>query len=151
MLLYVVIGPGGTKNITVQQTTDRYIQIYSASWGLNCANYIAQENQRLQQLRLRPADLEKLAPEERPQSLDPLPPVTRDNVLKIVGEKCNNSIACSFDASSDNLKLEPLASCYKHLEVEFRCFAFDRLRHLKVNQSETLTIDCKEADATAAS
>ena len=151
LVLYAFIGPGGTKKITIEQKTDRYIHIYSASWGLNCAPFIEQENARLQELRLRPQLLQTLPQDAQPASLEPIPAVTRDNVLSIVGERCNNQISCSFDASSALLKSEPLASCYKHLEVSYRCFEFDRLNTVKVNQSDTLTIDCKAAHAHATS
>lgn len=144
-ILYALIGPGAKKTVVIHQETDRFIQIYSATWGQNCNPYIAQENAFRQQLRLQPQRLEQLPPEERPDSLDPLPMVSHDNVLISVGERCNGQVTCSFDATSENVEHEPLASCFKHLKIDYRCFTVDRLRSVSLGQSETLTIDCNES------
>lgn len=142
LILYALVGPGSKPPAPAQPAPDRVIKIYSATWGRNCNQYITTENQHLLQLKLHPEQLEKMDPADRPASLDPRPFVEQDNVIAAVRAYCEGKESCDVEVDSNELKLEPLPSCYKHLEVGFRCFEFDRLHSFEVNQNDKLHIDC---------
>lgn len=141
-VLYATIGP---KKIVpqgeAQLVGDRYIQIYSATWGLNCNDYIDQLNEQRRQLQLHPQasseDVDK-------NSTKQLARVTTDNALVPIGTICNGKLECSFDATSEVLGGDPLGSCFKRLLIGFRCFTYDRLRQMDIGQGENVVIDCRD-------
>lgn len=114
-------------------TGDRYVRIDSASWGMNC-------NQEISRRMRQPRDAEAT---DKPLQL-----VSTNNVLLQMGELCNGRMVCQLSANSDILQEEPLSSCFKQLEVTYRCFSIDKLWRVQANQGDELIIDCKpEADA----
>ena len=138
------------KAVPAAPGSDRAIEMVSATWGNNCREMIAKENERRLRLRLRPQDLEQLHPDDRPKSTDPMTQVTPDNVLPTLRELCDGKLTCEFIANAMVLKNEPHEACFKHLNLQYRCFAFDRLWRINVGQSDTVTIDCHEAEPVAA-
>ena len=84
-----------------------------------------------------------LKPEEAAK-LPPLEPVTPSNVLLKVSTLCNGKVSCEFKATSAVLESEPLAACLKNLDVGYRCFSYDRLWTVTVQQGQTVKIDCHE-------
>ncbi len=140
VVLYVIIDPNKPPPGPSQVAGDRFIQIYTASWGENCNSFIEQENLNRQQLRLQ----QKVANDTADASLKPLPRINSDNVLSVLGARCNGKLDCTFYVTSEELKIEPLASCFKQLVIGYRCFAYDRLWTHTINQGENITIDCHE-------
>lgn len=109
--------------------TGHYIRIHSASWGLNC---IAPSTSS--------ADDALLAKDDKVLKL------RRDNVLGLVSKKCNGKETCevmnspaTFDASDEK---NPNKNCEKILEIEYRCFTFDRLWKKTSGHREAVKIEC---------
>ena len=121
---------------------DRGIEIYDATWGLNCNPAIAAAIQN-------PPPAPKLGASATPNSAPkkPLSLVADNNALIAVGNACNGKTACQLKATSEMLGVEPLEACFKHLDVRYRCFSYDRAWDVTTSQGKTLTIDCH---ATAA-
>ena len=141
VLVYLAIGPKKlSHNAAPQALGDRHITIDSATWGRNCDPYIseAQQNWHL------PAMGDKTPATPRPEK------AAMNNVLSIVSAACNNQLACHLKADVATLQVDPLPSCYKRLNVGYRCFSFDRLETLEVNQGADLVIDCHEQAAAPA-
>lgn len=122
---------------------ERYIAIYSATWGQAC-------NPQIEQAIAERANVPVKA--EKPDSDAPLAlqPVSANNVLQAVSDLCNGKLTCEFTASSQTFGVEPLHACPKNLEVSYRCFAYDRLWTVTAQQGQTVTLDCNEKDKTAA-
>jgi hypothetical protein len=121
---------------------DRFIQIDSATWGIGCNPYIAKE---LQDRQFKPV--------QRDQKGDivaqkPIALVEANNVLPIISAACDGKPKCEILATSSSLGVEPMASCSKQLKVGYRCFSYDRLHLVDISQSNTLKIDCDEANAS---
>lgn len=122
---------------------DRYIQIYSATWGRECNDYIQQELTR--RTSAPPVKNEK----GEVVTLPPLQLVTTDNVLPVVSKQCDGKMTCDIRADSQLLGIEPQESCFKKLEVSYRCFAIDPLRSITIEQRNTKTIDCNPNEPAA--
>ena len=147
VVLYLVIGPSEQVPADPDAATgDRFVQVYSATWGMNCNEQIDRENHDRERLRLQPqgAGAGRAA-------FAPLPPVTADNVLVRIGDKCNGKIACRFNATSEAIGTEPFEACFKRLSIGYRCFTYDRLHTIEVGQGDPVTIDCHEEADSAAS
>lgn len=147
LLLYAYMQSSKPAAVAASNQNTRSIEIVSATWGMNCNDLIKKENEKRLRYKLRPQDLEQLHPDDRPVSLEPMPIVVTNNVLKQVGELCNGKEHCAFSASDMALKSEPVSSCFKHLVVSFRCFSFDRLWKLGVGQGDNFIIDCHAAES----
>lgn len=130
------------------QTSNR-IEVYQANWGLNCNVDIAR-TLKVRQTNLPPRD-------EKGQVIPykPLVPAQKNNVILPVSTLCNTQVMCQIEATSTNLGgIDPLETCYKQLEVQYRCFTYDRIHTETVDQGSILTLDCNEkqppSDQTAA-
>lgn len=135
-ILYLIIGPTSSKPDDGMATGDRYIQIVSASWGLNCNSYIT-EAMRLQQTRA-------LSGNETPLTL-----VSPNNALPVLSEQCNGRLQCDIVATAEGVGSEPLRTCFKQLALSYRCFTLDRAWSLTLSQGERITLNCSaSADAT---
>ena len=117
------------------------IEVTRATWGANCAQTITDAIEARTHI---PATTEESA------ALEPLTPVTPDNVLPAVTAACNGKAACELQASKDALGIDPMHSCFKRLVVSYRCFSFDRLTTLDIGQGELLSIDCAKPPANDA-
>ena len=124
----------------------RSVEIYSATWGDNCNRDI--EQALADRRTIPPAKDEKGQLIELPK----LSPIVANNVLSSVSTACNGKPACELPATSEALGVEPIIGCSKKLTVSYRCFSFDRLWTVTVEQSKPLKIDCNdEKSATPAS
>lgn len=103
-----------------------YITISNATYGYNCK------------------DTEARAAASG--TVDPfasgLPPIRRNNVLTKVSDLCNGKPSCGITVNSDVLGGDPAPGCGKELEVEYRCFSYDRPRMEKKTEATRLEIDC---------
>jgi len=129
-LLYLVMGPSKAPADDGMAHGDRYVSVFTASWGLNCNSEITRL--RSQAVTINPDGSAQPRPEL----------VTPNNVLLPVGEICNGRLRCNFPVNAAVLGVDPLLSCYKELEVSYRCFSIDRLWTKKFSQGDTLSIDC---------
>ena len=126
-----VIDPNGPSN-------GRAIEVFSATWGKNCDATIDTI------LAARAA-----TPPEKDANgvLVPQPKVEKakkDNVLSTVSAVCNGHVTCELAPNSTNMGIEPAESCYKQLEIGYRCFSFDRMNSISIGQGKSTTIDCNE-------
>ena len=128
--------PAGGKPPAVNPNvpdSDRFIQIAKANWGFNCNRFIEQYNQAVEaQKKIDPYNTQKL-----------VDPVRQNNVLLEISNQCNGKVTCQIAADPKALG-DPYRNCRKFLEVEYRCFSFDRPWPVTAEQGTTLTIDCRE-------
>lgn len=130
--------PPPAPDVVVEKIYTDFLQIDSASWGLNCMKYA-----------------EKLPPKPRLSEDEPTPiPLRRDNVLRAVSSLCNSQPYCEFWVDSETLGQDPIPSCTKEFRVEYRCNDLDRVRRVSFyDTQETVVLDCRppeDADPRAA-
>ena len=131
VILYFIIVPREVAPYDPNvPTSDRYLRIVDATWGMNCNAEI----NRLCSMGQRTAGKDGT---ERP-----LTPVLLNNAMYAVTELCNEKIKCSILATNDTMNLDPLSACYKELVVGYRCFSVDRKWTRKAEQGTIMTIDC---------
>lgn len=138
VVLYVMIGPKQSQQPTETgpREGDRQVSIINATWGENCNPAI---EEALRDQRNSPPVKDghgKVLP------YMPLKKVEPDNVLQKVSETCNHRFACQLRLDPETLGVDPLPGCYKQLVVAYRCFTFDRLNTLTLDQGDMLKIDC---------
>lgn len=109
---------------------DGFIQIDSASWGLNCLHFAAQ------------------LPPFKPTENDPTPPITirRDNVLRVISTLCNGEEVCSIPITAEVLGKDPVPSCTKELRLEYRCKDLELIRRVTFfsSQRKPAFLDCRD-------
>ncbi len=103
-----------------------YITVIRASWGLNC---LEKANNYSENTSPQPY-------------ADNSTPIKEDNVLLRVSAICNGKPTCQIPLNSNALGADPMPNCSKTLQVDYRCFAVDRLRIGKAD-SGVLGIDCE--------
>lgn len=135
-VLYIFIGPKAPVPMPEGPQGDRYIQIDSATWGEECNTYI-------QEALNHPPVPEKDADGKTVVLPTPIL-VQPNNVLPLVSNLCNGKLACEITPTSKTLALEPLATCYKKLVIRYRCYAYDRLWDLTIEQGKPAKIDCEK-------
>ncbi|MCI5049593.1 MAG: SUEL-type lectin domain-containing protein [Rickettsiales bacterium] len=106
---------------------NKVIDIHSATWGENC-NYVL--------------DLKRKDYARRNLPTDGLDNMERNNVLHKMKELCGGKFTCQIKATPKVLENKKHPSCRKRLDVEYRCFAYDRLWQVKAAMGENLVIDC---------
>lgn len=95
----------------------RKIAVTHASYALNCRG-VAVSNEAVPQT----------AANHRTGKL------AEDNVLAAVGELCNGKTECEVSVNSAELGEDPAPDCTpKTLEVEYRCFSYDRPWQVKTS------------------
>ena len=137
---------GSSHSATPQgpERGDRYVRVVSATWGLNCNPFIKEAKRARETSALPKDDKGNVIPQE------PLKEMALDNILNSAKTLCDGKIACEVMATSDALGLDPMASCFKKLNLNYRCFELDRLRTTETNQGDMLKIDCAPPAATDA-
>lgn len=136
-VLYLIIDPkpattGGDPEIH----GDQAIEIYSATWGESC-------NSDIETALNDPVLLATINRAAAEAKRGPLKLVTRNNALATIGDLCNGKLACSFIPNTQLLG-DPYSNCFKTLDVSYRCFSYDRLWTLSLDQGKPVTIDCHE-------
>lgn len=133
-IMYLILAPKPVAPVDNTLRGDRYIEIYSATWGQECNAYI-------RQIIANPPAPQKDENGEiikRPE----LKVVELNNVLPRVSEICNGRLECEIATNSETLGVEPLPSCFKRLEMSYRCFSYDRLWKRSIDQGKIEKIDC---------
>lgn len=132
--IYFILQPANVAPQDNQQLLgDRYIQIYSATWGEDCNRYIDSE---IANTPMRKDKNGMLLPGSKRQRVMP------NNVLDKLSDACNGKLTCTIGANSSILGVEPMETCYKQLKVAYRCYTFDRLWSQTIAQGNMLSIDC---------
>lgn len=118
---------------TPTQTESQYsISIIHASWGLNCKNINTDNNATSYEGYAATGTTTK----------DML---RADNALAKVSELCNGKLQCSITVKADAIGFDPAPTCQdKLLEVDYRCFSYDRPWNIKASNG-ALNIDCDKA------
>lgn len=146
VVLYIVIDPKPQQAPVdnAPREGDRQVSIINATWGENCNPAI---EEALRDQRNSPP-----VKDGRGNVLPymPLKKVEPDNVLQKVSETCNHRFACQLRLDPETLGVDPLPGCYKQLVVAYRCFTFDRLNTLTLDQGDMLKIDCTKTTNEAA-
>jgi len=115
---------GNTKH-----TNPYFIQIYSASYGINCngSNEYAKPNEE--------GVREKVTVSVR-----------RNNRLGRVSEFCNEEATCEFKVGKKTLGSVNTYACEPGLEVKYRCFRMDKLQTVRQIRGRKIGIDCRSAE-----
>lgn len=107
----------------------RVISITHASWGLNCKNI---------------AIIQEGTPQDafgNPQTVNTK--LKEDNVFGPVSLECNGKTECEIQADGSTLGDDPAPECTpKMLEIEYRCFSYDRPWRVKAS-SGPLKLKCE--------
>jgi len=136
-LLYLLVVPKEAPE-KAEFSGNNYVQISSATWGLNCNDHVRHAIKEAQ------AEI-AAAPREKRDEIQIPKLVTRNNALTHLSKLCNGKEVCNFLAESDIIGLDPIYSCFKNLEVSFRCFDVDRLRNMTFRQGDVAKLDCSQA------
>ena len=125
ILLLVAIAYKTSQTDTVPQTASPYvIEIANATYGANCNT---------------PGT--STGPDD-PYAETASRKVTKNNVLSIVGRICNGKNVCSFPLNETTFPEDPASNCPKKLEVDYRCFAYDRPWSVSAQEGGTINVDC---------
>jgi hypothetical protein len=106
------------------------IAVTHASWGLNCPRY-SESTSTLDKAYVKKTDA-------HPQYMK------KDNALEIVSELCNGKLKCTVPVSDETFPdMAPEDCGEKKLEVEYRCYAFDRPWFARATGG-MLTLTCED-------
>jgi len=106
-------------------STQYSISITHASWGLNCRNLTAASHDAFTTAK---PENSKLRP---------------DNVFASISRLCNGQQQCDIPFDETTLGEDPAPDCNgKTLEIEYRCFSYDRPWNISVS-SGPLTLKCE--------
>jgi len=108
------------------------LTVIHASWGLNCPNVVTSNN-----IPERDAFVNKGVSDTNNK-------LREDNVLGVIAPMCNGNLECQIIADEANLGKDPAPDCSnKVLEVEYRCFSYDRPWKVK-SSTGTLSLKCEQ-------
>jgi hypothetical protein len=137
VVIYIIVSPKTAPPIELKPT-NRYVRIMSATWGENCNLFIEEANAKKASQGLAKDEHGNAIPTTQLKKVMP------DNALEAVKGFCEGRIYCESAIKSATLGIEPAATCFKKLDVTYRCFDVDRLHTLSIDQNESLTIDCSK-------
>lgn len=128
MLIWQVMNSGISISPQVTATKPQYSLLIShASWGLNCRNVTINSG---------------LLPNAAGAGKNNL--LREDNVLGAVAPLCNGKVRCDIVANESTLGKDPSPACAdKVLEVEYRCFSYDRPWTAKSSTGK-LSLTCEQ-------
>lgn len=115
--------PGATGS-----TDARRIAITHASLGLNCRGAMVSNT------AAQPAT-----------GKETVPALREDNVFSAVSLMCNGKTECTVSATDSALGKDPAPDCTpKTLEIEYRCFSYDRPWSVK-SSGGSVKLECRNA------
>ncbi len=138
LLLFKVAGPKPPEQVDPDSLSPKKIIITSAHWGWNCKADVDKAVANREKMVTKRDKKGNVIEEKLIQ------PVARDNIKKKLESMCNGKRECEFQATSETFELEPLEACYKKFEATYRCFDFDKLRIVNLDQGEKVTLTCKD-------
>lgn len=116
-----------SSNADATKGPDRFIQVVNATWGVNCMDQV-----------------EEMRRNNTPDDDGPVPEsIRRNNVLLPLTKLCNNKDTCQFKINEDYLGKAPVRSCFKQLEIQYRCFLTDTLHTTNGEDNQAIAIDCR--------
>ncbi|MES2983909.1 MAG: hypothetical protein V4735_01830 [Pseudomonadota bacterium] len=139
-VLYFLIGPKPEVPADQQPVGSRYITIYSATWGENCNEAIQQTLAARTHIPLN-KDKDKDA-DGNPIEHEKLQKVLPNNALSAMSALCNGKLSCNMRVDSETIGFDPMMSCFKKLQVSYRCYSYDRLISQSLNDGDTLAMNC---------
>lgn len=127
-----------TPPTSVTTVKAKVIDIVRASWGMEC-NTLLDEITNTDTYISAYGGLIPDNPAEAREKLK------ENNVLDIVKAKCNGKVECEITNSIEYMETDLAPFCYeKLLEIEYRCFSFDKLRKTLVGPLLSRTIRCEQ-------
>lgn len=134
-LVFFMIQRFQTPDLPVEEqpdivASDRVIFVSKASFGLNC-------NEVYERFKEREHTMGVPIPNGMVESKP-------NNALLAITELCNGKKYCSFTATDSKFGLEPMSNCIRELEVEYRCFSYDRVWKERVRLNERMKLQCQE-------
>ena len=131
LMVYLVWDIGRTPPATAPQS-NYAITVSHASWGLNCPLY-ANGNNVLDRAYVKKSANGEALPKQ-------------DNVLQVIASTCNGATDCTIAISDDAFPgIAPTECVNKKLEVEYRCFSYDRPWHAEaVSSAGALQLSCQD-------
>jgi hypothetical protein len=125
--------PAATEN----SNSTYSITIAHASWGLNC--------QYNGTSRTPATESDGFANSGTSQTN----PLREDNILAKIAELCNGKLKCTIPNTSEALGADPAPACLdKEINVEYRCFSYDRPWTIK-SAAPAVDINCDKQPANA--
>jgi hypothetical protein len=122
--------PAAPAGAAAEKEPEGFVQVDSASWGLNCERFAAS------------------LPPFKPTKEDPTPPIAirRDNVIRVISSLCNGKAGCEIPITPEVLGKDPIPSCTKELRVEYRCHELDLVRRetFYATARKPAILDCRE-------
>jgi hypothetical protein len=134
--MYLMLTPNKSPEKVAFAGTN-YVQISSATWGLNC-------NPHVKHAILEAEAARAAMPRAERDKVEMPKIVTRNNALSHMSTLCNGKEICSFLVEADIIGFDPIYSCFKELELNYRCYEIDRLRHATLRQGEFAKLDCSK-------
>jgi len=120
-----------TQPDTAPAKLQHSLSITHASWGLNCRDIVVNSD------TTQNAFLNKHDGNSR---------LHEDNVLGTVSRLCNGNMNCDVPVDESSLGSDPAPACpSKVLEIEYRCFSYDRPWIVKIS-SGTASLHCDQPD-----
>jgi len=135
-ILFLIINPKPAVNESTTFSGTNYVQMNSASLGLECNRSLDRAINEAMEKRA------SLPPEKRSSVVIPNE-ILRNNALGRISELCNGKELCQFRADRQTIAIETFNECDNKLELSYRCYEVDRLRQLTVDQGEEVTLDCR--------
>lgn len=112
------------SEVTPESQTSNRIRILKATWGANCRD---KTGSNMFGVGLG-GDGYK---------------VQENNVLEKIKQLCDNKAACKFRVTRKNMGIDdPASGCTKNLEVQYRCFSYDKRRLKEVYEQKEFKITC---------
>ncbi len=126
--IYLFGGKEETPETATNPLTERFIQIVSATWGMNCNGQV-----------------ERMIRTQEKDNDGTIPTLARkDNALLALSRQCNNKETCSVKVTPEFLGKPNVTSCHKNFTAEYRCFMTDRAHAIELEDGGSVTIDCTE-------
>ena len=105
------------------------LSIIHASWGLNCKSTVINNDAN------KDAFLNKN---------DQNTKLKEDNVLGPVSRLCNGNVKCDITLGESSLGADPEPNCNnKILEIQYRCFSYDRPWNVK-SKGSSISLKCDQ-------
>lgn len=135
-ILFLLINPKSSKNDSVTFSGTHYVQINSASLGLDC-------NRSLDRAVKEATEKRASLPRQERDNIDIPEAIRRNNALGAISELCNGKELCQFRVNRLTIPVRTMKDCNNKLELSYRCYEIDRLHTLTVDQGDEVTLDCR--------
>lgn len=135
-ILFLLINPKSSENEPATISSSHFVQINSASLGLDC-------NRSLDRAVKEATEKRASLPRQERDNIDIPEAIRRNNALSAISELCNGKELCQFRVNRQTIPAKTMKDCDNKLELSYRCFEIDRLHTLTVGQGDEVTLDCR--------